>query len=230
MFIREMLIGRKKVIDIHGECGCIPKRVKHVFLATDVDQGKTWDIQPLNYVTPDQLERMLFWNDMLVPFCQHVAESLKSNEGRAHVEVRGRVACSLHGRRPELLIEPELDLAAQRAALRPVPWYRERTYPLSDRRNPGDFLAILYPESERQNLWRGFPRGSYVLWREIISVTNKTPRQTVQKIEIQATDQERPTLRLINAVDGTLVGPGLLDSSQPWFDTRTIVDEGERFS
>lgn len=180
------------------------------FLATDVDQGKTWDIQPLDYVTPDQLERMLFWNDMLVPFCQHVAESLKGNEGRTNVEVRGRVACSLHGRRPELLIEPELDLAAQRPSLRPAPWYRERTYPLSDRRNPGDFLAILYPESVHQNPWRGFSRGSYVLWRETISATNRTPQQTVQKIEIQDADQQRPTLRLIHAVDGTLDGTGLL--------------------
>ena len=38
------------------------------------------------------------------------------------VEIRAQVFCSLNGRRPQLLVDPQIDLASQTRSLSPQPW------------------------------------------------------------------------------------------------------------
>ena len=43
-------------------------------------------------------------------------------EGYDNVEVRARVMVSLNGREPQLLIDPEIDLAKEQVSLLPASW------------------------------------------------------------------------------------------------------------
>jgi hypothetical protein len=64
-----------------------------------------------------------------VLFAHHLAEE-KRREGYADVEVRARVMVSLNGRQPQLLIDPNVDLAREEVSLLPVPWIVPLTTPL----------------------------------------------------------------------------------------------------
>ena len=58
---------------------------------------------------------------MILQFAHHVAEDARQ-EGRAAVQVRAHVMASLNGREPQLLVDPEVDLAAQPRSLRRASW------------------------------------------------------------------------------------------------------------
>ena len=58
---------------------------------------------------------------------------LKRREGYENVEVRARAMVSLNGREPQLLIDPNVDLAKEDVGLLPVRWIVPLTTPLRSR-------------------------------------------------------------------------------------------------
>jgi vitamin K-dependent gamma-carboxylase len=66
---------------------------------------------------------------MILGFSHYLAALMKA-EGRGDVEVRARVWCTLNGRKPQLLIDPEIDLAATPRSLRPADWILPLAEPL----------------------------------------------------------------------------------------------------
>jgi hypothetical protein len=66
----------------------------------------------------------------VLQFAHHVAGELRER-GREDVEVRALIAASLNGRDPQLLIDPTVDLAAQRGTLVPAEWILPLEEPLS---------------------------------------------------------------------------------------------------
>ena len=67
--------------------------------------------------------------DMILQFAHFLAQELRG-EGYEYVEIRVEASISLNGRKRQLMIDPNVDLAAQRRSLRHMAWIRPLTEPL----------------------------------------------------------------------------------------------------
>jgi vitamin K-dependent gamma-carboxylase len=103
-----------------------------VFTVTHPRSGQTWIIKPEDYLKPHQLMKMTTKPDLVLLFGHHLAEE-KQREGYDNVEVRARVMVSLNGRQPQLLIDPNVDLAKEHVSLLPARWIVPLTTPLGTR-------------------------------------------------------------------------------------------------
>jgi len=103
-----------------------------VFTVTHPRSGQTWTIKPDDYLASHQVTKMTTKPDLVLQFSHHLAEE-KRREGYDDVEVRARVMVSLNGREPQLLIDPNVDLAKEEVSLLPARWIVPLTTPLSSR-------------------------------------------------------------------------------------------------
>jgi hypothetical protein len=108
-----------------------------VFTVTDPASGQTWTVKPETYLQSHQVQKMITKPDLLVLFAHHLAEE-KRREGYADVEVRARVMVSLNGRQPQLLIDPNVDLAREEVSLLPARWILPLTTPLGSGSTRGE--------------------------------------------------------------------------------------------
>jgi hypothetical protein len=97
------------------------KEAQARFLVTDLDQGTSWAVEPSAYLTEPQARVMAGRPDMILQFAHYLACELRRS-GRSRVEVRARATASLNGRPPQLLVDPDVDLARQPRGLAPAPW------------------------------------------------------------------------------------------------------------
>lgn len=109
------------------------KDAKLTLFAHDPDGGRTWRVTIANYITPLQYAEASGRPDMILQLAHHVAEDFRKI-GHTHVQIRARVLVSLNGRREQLLLDPDLDLAAVPRDLSHVSWIKELEIPLSDRK------------------------------------------------------------------------------------------------
>ena len=103
-----------------------------VFSVTHPGSGQTWTIKPEDRLESHQVMKMITKPDLLLHFAHHLAEE-KRREGYEDVEVRARVMVSLNGREPQLLIDPNVDLAKEQVSLLPARWIVPLTTPLASR-------------------------------------------------------------------------------------------------
>ena len=103
-----------------------------VFTVTHPQSGQTWTIKPEDYLASHQVTKMTTKPDLLLLFSHHLADE-KRREGYDDVEVRARVMVSLNGRPPQLLIDPDVDLAKEEVSLLPARWIVPLTTPLVPR-------------------------------------------------------------------------------------------------
>jgi Vitamin K-dependent gamma-carboxylase, lumenal domain/HTTM domain len=103
-----------------------------VFTVTHPQSGQTWIINPEDYLKPHQLTKVITKPDLIVQFSQYLAEE-KRREGYDNVEVRARTMVSLNGRQPQLLVDPNVDLAKEQVKLLPQSWIVPLTTPLASR-------------------------------------------------------------------------------------------------
>ena len=108
------------------------KEGEAVFNVTHPRSGQTWIIKPEEYLKSHQLMKMITKPDLILHFSHHLAEE-KKREGYDNVEVRARVMVSLNGRQPQLLIDPNVDLAKEEVSLLPARWIVPLTTPLASR-------------------------------------------------------------------------------------------------
>jgi len=100
-----------------------------VFTVTHPRSGQTWTIKPEDYLKSHQVMKMITKPDLILLFGHYLAEE-KRREGYEDVEVRARVMASLNGREPQLLIDPNVDLAKEHVSLLPARWIVPLTTPL----------------------------------------------------------------------------------------------------
>jgi hypothetical protein len=103
-----------------------------LFTITHPRSGQTWTIKPEDYLESHQVMKVITKPDLLVLFSHFLAEE-KKREGYDDVEVRARVMVSLNGREPQLLIDPNVDLAKEQVSLLPTRWILPLTTPLGSR-------------------------------------------------------------------------------------------------
>lgn len=78
------------------------------FIVTDKDSGQKWFVDPVNFLTPRQADKMLVRADMVHQFAQYLG-ALWQAEGR-DVSVRAEICKSLNGRPCQHFIDPATDL------------------------------------------------------------------------------------------------------------------------
>lgn len=89
--------------------------------------GETRTLDLRDWLTARQIHKMSIRPHMILKFAHHVAREM---QGFGRVEVRARILCSLNGRPRQLLVDPEVDLAAVRSSLKAAPWILPLTEPL----------------------------------------------------------------------------------------------------
>jgi vitamin K-dependent gamma-carboxylase len=108
------------------------KRGEAVFTVKDPTSGQTWTVDPLHNLQPRQYQKMAAKPEMILQYGHHLARQ-KRLEGYQNVEVRARVEASLNGRRPQLLVDPTVDLTKVRSSILPANWIVPLTTPLEAR-------------------------------------------------------------------------------------------------
>jgi vitamin K-dependent gamma-carboxylase len=103
-----------------------------IFTVTHPGSGQTWTIKPEAYLKPHQLTKMITKPDLILHFSHYLADE-KRREGYDGVEVRARVMVTLNGRQPQLLVDPNVDLAKEQASVFPARWIVPLTTPLGSR-------------------------------------------------------------------------------------------------
>ena len=99
------------------------------FYVTDPETGKTWNPDVRKWITPDQEIRFVRDPEMILHLAHFIAEDYLKLTGR-RFEVSALVMTSLNGRKPQLLIDPQVDLAKEPRGYYRRPWIRPLTEPL----------------------------------------------------------------------------------------------------
>ena len=108
------------------------KDARAEFLVKDPVGNKALRINPLRYLADWQVREMSIHPNLILQFAHHVASEYHK-KGYKRVEVYAAVQASLNGRKPQYLIDPKVDLAAQPLTLGHLPWIVPLTEPLPTR-------------------------------------------------------------------------------------------------
>ncbi|MGI8602422.1 MAG: HTTM domain-containing protein [Verrucomicrobiales bacterium] len=91
------------------------------FYVINPHSGYAWLVDPLDYLTGRQFQKMVGHPDMIQQFCAHVGRVMREG-GHPDSEVRAVVSLSLNDHPPALLIDPNVNLAAVKRSLAPATW------------------------------------------------------------------------------------------------------------
>ena len=105
------------------------KQSKLNLFARDPETDSTWRVDLADYINVDQYIAAAGQPDMILQLCHHVAEDLRS-KGHPKIQIRARASVSLNGRTKQLLIDPNVDLAAEPRTLRHSSWITPLSVPL----------------------------------------------------------------------------------------------------
>lgn len=100
-------------------------------LLVDPQTGHKEPVDPRPLLTPKQLDRLSYDPEMLREFAAYLKAELV-RDGLGGVEVHVISLCSLNGRKPQLMVDPRVDLGAQPRLLAPAPWIVPLTEPFRD--------------------------------------------------------------------------------------------------
>ena len=99
------------------------------YYVTDPETGKTWNPDVRKWITPDQEIRFVRDPEMILHLAHFIADDYLKLTGR-RFEVRALVMTSLNGRKPQLLIDPLVDLAKEPRGYYRRPWIRPLKEPV----------------------------------------------------------------------------------------------------
>jgi len=111
------------------------------FYVTDPNIDKTYRVNPTSFLTPLQIRRIYWQPDTVLQFAHYLAKTMPRT-GVKPLKVEARIFVSINGRRPELFVDPKVDLAAESRTLMRPRWLLPSHEPLPP---PGkDFSRDLY--------------------------------------------------------------------------------------
>ena len=88
------------------------------FYITDPNNGETYQVKLRDYIDSRQIARMGWRPDMVQQFAHYLAGA-RTRTGPEPLKVYARIFVSINGRKPQLFLDPNVDLAAE-----PHPWGR----------------------------------------------------------------------------------------------------------
>ena len=95
----------------------------------DPASGETWAVDPRDYLTSRQTNKMSTRPSMILEFAHFLAEDF-ARAGHENVEVRAEAFAGLNGRDAQLLVDPNVDLAAERPTAGALWWIVSLETPL----------------------------------------------------------------------------------------------------
>ena len=101
------------------------------YYVTDSKTGKTGSVDLRRFVTPEQLASLSRDPEMILHLAQMIGNEFHQVTNR-DVEVRALVLTTLNGRKPELLIDPAVDLAKERRGFFFRHWIMPQREPLRE--------------------------------------------------------------------------------------------------
>lgn len=111
------------------------------FYVSDPTADRTNRVAPSDFLTPLQMVR-IYWQPDTVLQCAHYLARTMPRIGSKPLTVEARIFVSLNGRRPELFVDPNVNLAAESRSLLPPRWVLPTHQPLPP---PGeDFSQELF--------------------------------------------------------------------------------------
>ncbi|MEP7014447.1 MAG: HTTM domain-containing protein [Verrucomicrobiota bacterium] len=113
------------------------------FYVTDPNSGETFHVIPGDYLDRWQAQRMRWRPDMLVQFAHYLAKEMPRS-GPKPLRVEARVSVSLNGRKPQLFIDQNVDLAAEERPFGRPRWLLEIHEPLPPR---GERFTAYFPKN-----------------------------------------------------------------------------------
>lgn len=90
-------------------------------LVVDPHTGREWDEDPNSYLPPWQMDEMMGRPDMVLQFAQFLRDRHRTR-GVSDPQVYASVLCSLNGAPERELIDPDVNLAAEKRSLGPARW------------------------------------------------------------------------------------------------------------
>jgi hypothetical protein len=99
--------------------------------AVDRASGEVRPIDPRPWLTPWQQDYLGQDPDLLLQFAHFLADELRRTSLH-EVEIRAQVLVSLNGRKPQVLVDADVDLARQPRSLGPYRWVKPLTEPLAE--------------------------------------------------------------------------------------------------
>ncbi len=107
------------------------------FYVTDPNIDKSYQVSPLDYLAQKQVLRMEYRPDMLLQFAHYLA-AVMPRKGPKPLKVVARVFISINGREPQLLVDPNVDLASEPRRLGRPAWLLQINEPLPA---PGKYFS-----------------------------------------------------------------------------------------
>lgn len=101
----------------------------------------TEEINLYDRLTSRQLDKMSTRPDMILLFAHHVADQLRA-QGRDNFSIHARAMVSLNGREPQLMIDPQVDLASQPRDIWHDDWILPLVTPLFPEDLPASAAAV----------------------------------------------------------------------------------------
>ncbi len=105
------------------------------FRLTEPNTGRTWEVRPRDFLSSRQIRKMANRPDMILQFAHYLAQRQR-DRGYSKIEVRVHSLASLNGRRYQLLIDPNVDLAQQPRSLRHASYILPLKEPLFREQRP----------------------------------------------------------------------------------------------
>ncbi len=99
----------------------LSKRTTVEYVLHDPHTQTTWTVTPEDYLSRWQARKIGSRPDLILQFAHFLADEAWK-QGYQTVEVRANVMMSLNGRDPQPLVDPIVNLAAERRTLAPKPW------------------------------------------------------------------------------------------------------------
>ena len=91
------------------------------FYVTDPNSGRTAQVGPEQFLTLRQRSMIAFLPDFSLQFAHYLA-TVMPRAGFKPLKVEARIFVSVNGRKPELYLDPNVDLAAEPRSLRRPSW------------------------------------------------------------------------------------------------------------
>jgi vitamin K-dependent gamma-carboxylase len=99
------------------------------YFLTDPEEGKTWHPNLRPYLNVEQAEKFTRDPEMILDLAHFLAAEYRRDNGRP-LKVRALVLTSLNGRKPQLFIDPEVDLVKEPRGFYVRPWIKPLVEPL----------------------------------------------------------------------------------------------------
>ena len=100
-----------------------------IFYVTDPNTGRTRAVDPRQFLSPKQAGKLGYLPDFPVQFAHYLA-TVMPRKGPKPLQVEARILISINGRKPQLYVDPNVDLAAESRSLGRPRWLRPVREPL----------------------------------------------------------------------------------------------------